>query len=193
MFHSARWNHDHDLAGKRVAVIGTGASAVQFVPEIAPRGRAADLFQRSPRLGDPEARPPVPRRSRSGSSAVSRALALSRARTYLLRIELLHARDDHAAAGARWPTRRYQRSLEREVADPELREKLMPDYPLGCKRVLISNDWYPTLSRPNVELVTERDRARSGRRGRHRGRRPSTGRRDRPRHRLRAHRVPRAR
>ena len=155
LFHSARWNHDYDLRGKRVAAIGTGASAVQYIPEIAKVVERLHLFQRSPGWVIPK----PDRAYRPGEKTIFRRLPLvvriSRRLTFT-RFELFTL----AMTRGYWLLRPYElgyrRRLQREIPDPELREKLVPSYPMGCKRVLISNDYLPALARPNVEVVTER-------------------------------------
>ncbi|GAA1576773.1 NAD(P)/FAD-dependent oxidoreductase [Actinomadura kijaniata] len=153
-FHSARWDHGVDLAGKRVAVVGTGASAVQIVPEIAGVAGRLTLFQRSaPYVVD---KPDRPYRDweRTVLERVPGAYHLSRARTYALY-------ESRALAFVKYPKlmegmrARFRRNLHRQIPDPGLRAALEPDYPMGCKRILISNDYYPALTRTNVELVTE--------------------------------------
>lgn len=155
MFHSARWDHDHDLTGERVAVLGTGASAVQFVPAIAPRTASLTVFQRSAPyvLAKPDRA--YRERAKNAFARVPGLLRLSREGNYFsneLRSlgfntepRLLFA---HKAA--------YRRHLRAAVADPALREKLTPTDPMGCKRILMSNDWYPALQLPQVEVVTDR-------------------------------------
>ena len=157
-FHSARWRHDVDLTGKRVAVVGTGASAIQFVPGIVDRVASVTVFQRS-------APYVVPKPDRPYSPAHHRLFrrfpavpATERKVTYWLTEHLNGALEGSssitrplmAAIRGAW---RLQ--LRRQVRDPELRRKLVPDYPLGCKRILFSNDWYPALDREHVEVVTE--------------------------------------
>jgi cation diffusion facilitator CzcD-associated flavoprotein CzcO len=154
LFHSARWDHGCDLAGKRVGVVGTGATAIQIVPEIAPRVERLDLFQRSA----PWVVPKPDRSYRPRERTLYRRLpwlqALSRLRVHLL-YELLSL----GFAGRRWIhrplERNYERSLRKEVADPGLRARLLPDYPLGCKRIVLSTEWLATLTRPNVAVVSE--------------------------------------
>jgi cation diffusion facilitator CzcD-associated flavoprotein CzcO len=153
-FHSARWNHEVSLDGRRIAVIGTGASAIQFVPAIAPRAGRLHVFQRSP----PYLVPKPDREYSSWEQALHRRLpaltAASRARIYLNNeARAVTLAVPRLVAGYQWLFRRH---LERQIADPALRRKLTPDYPIGCKRVLISNDYYPALARNNVELVTDR-------------------------------------
>jgi cation diffusion facilitator CzcD-associated flavoprotein CzcO len=153
-FHSARWDHDCDLDGKRVAVVGTGASAIQLVPEVAPAVAKLDLYQRSPPWVI--AKPDRPYRAwqRRLFARAPWLQRLSRALVYW-RFEALSLAFVRAPWLARPAERAYERKLRREISDPELRRRLLPDYPLGCKRVLISNDWLPTLERPNVSVVTE--------------------------------------
>ena len=153
-FHSAEWNHDHDLTGERVAVIGTGASAIQFVPQIQPKVSKLHLFQRTPPwvmplrdrpITGPEHR--VYRASRNAQLAMRAAIYWAR-ETFV--IGFMHPRYMEKMAG-----RVAKRYLEKSVKDPELRRKLTPDYTIGCKRVLISNDYYPALAEPNVDVVTD--------------------------------------
>lgn len=153
-FHSARWRHDIDLSGKRVAVIGTGASAIQFVPQIAPQVAQLHLFQRSPAYVLPK-----PDRAYSRFE-----LALMQRMPWTQKLDRVWQYLFHEARGVAfflvpWLMKPYRqlflRHIAREVADPALREKLTPDYPLGCKRILISNDYYPALVQPQVEVVNE--------------------------------------
>lgn len=144
-FHSARWDHDCDLSGKTVAVIGTGASAIQFVPAIAPVVKRLHVFQRSPQYVLPradEAPPP-------GHGAWRRRL--DRLRTHLKFESGIRRRGSPALTEK--GERGFRDYLATQIVDPALREKLTPDYALGCKRVLQSNDWYAALQRPNVDLI----------------------------------------
>ena len=153
-FHSATWDHDHDLDGERVAVIGTGASAIQFVPQIQPRVGRLHLFQRTaPWIMPRPDRPlkgvgaaPVPRAAGRPSCSCARA-STGRARAS----SSASATRASCAGGQRLALRH----LHRQVRDPELRRKLTPTYRMGCKRVLISNDYLPALARENVEVVTD--------------------------------------
>jgi len=154
VFHSARWEHDHDLTGEQVAVVGTGASAVQFVPEIQPRVRSLDVYQRTAPWVLPRrdrAIGPVERRLYAAHPVLQR---LARAGTYWGREAFVagFARGGRAMA---IPTRLAKRHLERQVPDPALRAKLTPDYTIGCKRILLSDDYLPALCQPNVTVVTE--------------------------------------
>lgn len=152
-FHSANWNHDVDLRGKRVAVVGTGASAVQFVPQIAPDVAHLDLFQRTPPWIMPKPDYPMPEWSKKLFRKVPGAQRAYRDVLYwMLEARALgfngHPRLMHAAEGM------AKRHMGKSVKDPELRRKLIPDYTMGCKRVLVSNDYYPALARDNVDVVT---------------------------------------
>lgn len=153
-FHSARWRRDHDLTGRRVAVIGTGASAVQFVPHVAMAAERLYVFQRTAPWVLPRADRPIGRHERRLYRAVPGAQRLARAAVYW-------GREAAAIAFLRPALMRLGQSvarghLHRSIADPALRAALTPNYTMGCKRVLLSNDYYPALVRPNVEVVTER-------------------------------------
>jgi len=157
LFHSARWDHTHDLTGKRVAVIGTGASAIQFVPEIQPLAGRLTLFQRTPPWIVPRLDRPISGRKRALYRAAPIVQRLARTKIYWQRefgaLGLVYR--PHMMAGAEKIAREH---LEAQVADPALRAKLTPTYRMGCKRILLSDDFYPALTRPNVEVVTERIR-----------------------------------
>jgi cation diffusion facilitator CzcD-associated flavoprotein CzcO len=150
VFHSARWNHGHDLAGQRVAVIGTGASAVQFVPEIAPRVARLHLFQRTAQWVLPKPDHQVPGVERF---LLRRFPALQRA----LRGAEYGAMET-LGFGFRhpWLLRQVQKiglaHLRLTVRDPVLRKALTPDYTLGCKRLLMSNTYYRALTRSTVDV-----------------------------------------
>ena len=153
MFHSARWDHDHDLTGEHVAVIGTGASAIQVVPAIADRVASLTLYQRTPPWV-------LPRKDEPYTDEQRRTFAEQPETAQRLRAELHQMFEqnrafvigDPAGAVIDAMARGY---LERKVPDPELRARLTPDYPVGCKRVLISSDFYPAVQRDDVELVTD--------------------------------------
>jgi cation diffusion facilitator CzcD-associated flavoprotein CzcO len=158
MFHSARWDHGHDLSGKRVAVIGTGASAIQFVPRIQPLAGALYVFQRTPPWIVPKLDRPISERERVLFRALPLVQRAWRARIYWTR-ELMALGMVYQPRRLVKPERVIRRWMETQVTDPALREKLTPRYSLGCKRILPSNDFYPAVARENVELVTERIRA----------------------------------
>lgn len=154
VFHSAKWNHDVALEGKRIGVIGTGASAIQVVPELAKVAKNLTIFQRSaPYL--------VPRIDRAYTEAERGMFRKHPETAQKLRDELFWGNE------ARFPQRRGAPAFvnqieeiawdhrEKQISDPGLLRKLTPDYAIGCKRILISNDYYPALGRPNVTLETD--------------------------------------
>lgn len=153
-FHSATWNHDHDLRGRRVAVIGTGASAIQFVPAIQPQVGRLTVFQRTP----PWIMPRRDRRVRPRERALFRLLPaaqrLVRDTVYLGREATVLPFMKPGLLG-KLPERMARAHLARSVQDPALRARLTPDYGVGCKRILLSNEWYPALQQPNVEVVSD--------------------------------------
>jgi cation diffusion facilitator CzcD-associated flavoprotein CzcO len=152
-FHSARWNHDYDLAGKTVATIGTGASAIQFVPHVAQKAKKLYVFQRTPPwlLPKPDrAYFPVERFVFSHLPPVRR---LYRSLIYWA-LEMRVAMLTKGSWLQHYHKRRALDYRRESIKDPALQHALTPDYPIGCKRILISNDYYAALCRPNVELVT---------------------------------------
>ncbi|HJZ27483.1 MAG TPA: NAD(P)/FAD-dependent oxidoreductase, partial [Streptosporangiaceae bacterium] len=153
-WHSARWNHEVDLAGRRVAVVGTGASAIQFVPEIAKVAAHVDVYQRSA----PYVLPKADRPYRDGELTLfDRMPAVRKAdrlRVFLYG-ELLTSGFVLSPRLLAAPMAMWRRQLRTAITDPELRARCVPDYVMGCKRVVFSNDWYPALARPDVDLVTE--------------------------------------
>ncbi len=151
-FHSSRWQHDLDLAGRRVAVVGTGASACQFVPEIQPVVGSLTLFQRTPawvipkpdwKIGHLERR--VLRRF-PGLQRLRRAFVWS-----ILDVAIFGAQK--AGRARRWGNPLGRWNIARAIEDPDLRFALTPTYVLGCKRPLLSNTYYPALVKPNVTVV----------------------------------------
>ncbi|MFC0626535.1 flavin-containing monooxygenase [Kribbella deserti] len=154
VFHSAEWDHSQDLSGRKVAVIGTGASAIQFVPAIQPEVEELHLFQRTP----PWVMPRPDRQISKVEKAIFRRFPLAqkavRGGIYWSR-EALVLGFTKAPALMKQGQRIAEKHLERQIRDPELRAKLTPDFTLGCKRVLISDDYYPALAQPNVEVVTD--------------------------------------
>lgn len=140
VLHSARWRADVDLTGKRVAVIGTGASAIQIVPELAKAAERLVVFQRTPPYVVPKAH----------TTLQSQDAPADRARIFAEFEDAARRRGDMAATQA--DQQRFLQYLAAQVPDPELRRKLTPPFPLGCKRTLFSNDWYQALQRPNVHV-----------------------------------------
>lgn len=152
-FHSARWDPHLDLAGKRVAVIGTGASAIQFVPAIAPHVGQLTLFQRTPPWVLPKADRPVRRWEMALMRALPPLQYLWRGAIYCMMESRAYAFTRNVKLMAR-VAEMATRHLEQAIPDPVLRARLTPDYTPGCKRLLISNDYYPALNRPNVHVET---------------------------------------
>ncbi len=152
-FHSSRWDHSKSIAGERVASIGTGASAVQYVPAIAPEVEHITVFQRSPIWITPRLDRPFTTEEQRRFARVPFAARRERWKVWWT-YERANFRAD--AEQTVMMTALAQSYLERKITDPELRAKLTPDYPVGCKRPLISREWFPALMRPNVRLVTDR-------------------------------------
>lgn len=153
-FHSSKWRHDLDLTGKRVASIGSAATAVQYVPEVAKIASNLTVFQRS-------ANYILPRDQYIFSEEESRQFQENPDTYRKLRQEIHEFREAgfertrrHTAASEEG-VQLAREHLENQVSDPELRAKLTPDYDFGCKRILRSDDFYPALTRNNVDLVTE--------------------------------------
>ena len=151
-FHTAQWDHDVDLKGRRVAVIGTGASSIQVVPQIQPQAEKLHLFQRTPAWIMPHPDRPISDRERTVYKRLPLAQRIVRGAVYWARetfvIPFVRPKL------AKLPESQARRHLAKQVPDRELRRKLTPDYTIGCKRILISNDYYPALTQPNVEVVT---------------------------------------
>jgi cation diffusion facilitator CzcD-associated flavoprotein CzcO len=154
-FHTAQWRHDVDLAGARVAVVGTGCSAIQVVPAIQPIVDQIDVYQRSPGWTFPKMDFAYSDRSKRLFERFPGLQRLDRA--------AVQAFMELGAAGMtsqRWllhPFRAAARhQINRAIKDPELRRKVTPSDEVGCKRVMLTDEWYPTLTKPNVGLVTDR-------------------------------------
>ncbi|MHB1538032.1 MAG: flavin-containing monooxygenase [Solirubrobacteraceae bacterium] len=152
-FHTARWKRSESLAGKRVGLIGTGASAIQVVPKIQPEVAELHLFQRTPPWIIPHRDRPISSLERRVFKAFPPAQRLLREGIYWAR-ELYVLPFLHPLLG-RPAEALARRHLASQVRDPALRGKLAPSYRIGCKRVLLSNEYYPALQRENVRLVTE--------------------------------------
>src|ERR1700690_166488 len=151
-FHSAQWDHDYDLTGKRVAVIGPGASAIQFVPRIAGQTRHLTVFQRTaPWI--------LPRPDRAFSTSEKRTFQRVPGARFAYR-NMIYWLQESFVLGFEHPRlikaaeRLGREHIGRQVADPQLRRKLTPDYTLGCKRTLVSSDYYPAFNQPGVDLET---------------------------------------
>lgn len=154
VFHSAQWDHDWSPTGKRVAVIGTGASAVQFVPQMQPQVAHLTLFQRTPTWILPHPDRPIPQRVRTMFARVPATQRALRGACSLVQEMMVPGLVSHpallkpAAALGRW-------HLRRQVADETLRAELTPTYSFGCKRPTFSNRYYPALTAPNAAVVSE--------------------------------------
>jgi cation diffusion facilitator CzcD-associated flavoprotein CzcO len=153
-FHTARWRHDVELTGKRVAVIGTGCSAIQVVPAIQPRVAHIDVYQRSPGWTFPKMDFAYSERAQR---LFERFPALQRAdRAAVFAFMELGAA---AMTSRRWLLAPFRviarRQITSAISDPELRRRVTPSDELGCKRLMLTDEWYPTLTRENVELVTD--------------------------------------
>jgi cation diffusion facilitator CzcD-associated flavoprotein CzcO len=153
IFHSARWRHEHVLDGERVAVIGTGASSIQLVPQIQPRVAKLHVFQRTPPWVVPHRNRPTTRWERLIYRTVPAVQQLVRGAVYWARelfvLPLMHPREGSL------PERMARKHLREQVQDPALRARLTPNYRIGCKRILISDEYYPALVQANVEVVTD--------------------------------------
>lgn len=152
VFHSSRWDHDCDLRGKRVAVVGTGASAIQIVPSIQPEVGSLTVIQRTPPWVMPRADRPVSRAERWLHGKVPGTARARRGMLWLIREFQVGAfvRRPRLMKAAERVARNH---LRRSVKDPALRARLTPDYVIGCKRILLSNNYYPALAQPNTEVV----------------------------------------
>jgi cation diffusion facilitator CzcD-associated flavoprotein CzcO len=155
LFHTARWNHDFDLTGKNVAVIGTGASAVQVVPALAPQVARLSVFQRTPAWVVPKPDVRYSERARRFYARFPLALQASRLANFWMSElfgPVIFLNSDRLSAIGQKASLRHLRS---QVSDPELRAKLTPSFQFGCKRMLISSDYWSSFERENVDLVTE--------------------------------------
>jgi len=152
MFHSARWEHDVDLSNKNVAVIGTGASAIQFVPEIAKQASQVHIYQRSAPYVIPKPDRPYRKWEQKLFNLVPPLLALSRLKTYIqFESRFVAFRDMQFLLKPYMTFWRY--IMRKHIKDPVKRQQLTPDYIIGCKRILISNNFYPTLNQDHVSII----------------------------------------
>ena len=153
-FHTGQWRHDVDLAGKRVAVVGSGCSAIQAVPAIQPLVEQVDVYQRSPGWT-------LPKMDFAYSERTKRLFERFPVLQRLDRMAIFAFQELGAAAMThrRWllePLRALgRRQIEKAIKDDELRAKVTPSDEIGCKRVMLTDEWYPTLTKPNVELITD--------------------------------------
>ena len=154
-FHSARWDHGFDPAGKRIGVVGSAASAVQLIPELAGRAERLTVYQRSPNWVLPKGDRPYTLAEKAVGRRVPALGRAYRAALWasgeyglwpMIRGRRLHARLGEALC---------KRAIARHVRDPQMRAALVPDYPIGAKRILLSDRFYPALARPDVDLVTD--------------------------------------
>ena len=152
-FHTAQWDHSVDLRGKRVAVVGTGASSIQVVPQIQPQVEKLLLFQRTPAWIMPHRDRAISGRERTAYARLPLLQKVMRAAIYWARETFVIPFVNPKLASR--PEAIARRHLASQVKDKELRRKLTPDYTFGCKRVLPSNHFYPAVSQPNVSLVTD--------------------------------------
>lgn len=153
-FHSANWQHGIDLRGKRVATVGNGASAIQFIPQVAANAASLTVFQRSPSYV-------VPRLDRAYTTE-ERALFRQQPSRLQESRDTMYSEREARFAKVRLGSENAGETraiainyLHAQISDPALRAKLTPDYPIGCKRILVSDDFYAAMARPNVELVTD--------------------------------------
>jgi len=153
-FHTARWDHGVDLAGKRVALVGTGCSAIQVGPAIQPEVEQLDVYQRSPGWTLPKGDRAYGALERAIYRRLPPLRRLDRASIYLFQ-ELAAAAFTRHRALLPLFRRLGMRQIKSAIDDPELRRRVTPSYEFGCKRIMLTDDWYPTLTEPNVELIAE--------------------------------------
>ena len=153
-FHSARWDHSVELAGKRVGIVGTGASVIQFGPQVAAVAEHTTIFQRSAPYVMPKPDPETPTWKKRLYKTVPQAQLPARAKNFVLN-EVFGSSIVGNIKMRQRITAQWRKHMESEVADPALRRRCTPDYALGCKRALISDDWYSTVVRDDVDLETQ--------------------------------------
>ena len=153
-FHTAKWCTDHDLTDKNVAIIGTGASAIQIIPEIAKKVIQLFIFQRTPPWVGP--RPDAAVHSALQGLFSRFPFLLWLPRTLIYRYLEFRGKGLFGNPSAHLQMqKRALKHIKDSIPDPVLREKVTPKYQIGCKRILLSEDYYPALQLPNVELITE--------------------------------------
>ncbi|MGZ5370054.1 MAG: flavin-containing monooxygenase, partial [Aeromicrobium sp.] len=152
-FHSAEWDHSFDPTGKKIAVVGAGASSVQFVPHLADDARELLVFQRSANYIMPKPDSPYRPFHKALYHRIPFTQQIERGAIWSVMEQFARGLDETSRVGG-INKAIAMRHLKSQVKDPELRAKLTPDYPMGCKRILFSNNYYPALAKPQVDLVT---------------------------------------
>ncbi|MEO6604659.1 MAG: NAD(P)/FAD-dependent oxidoreductase [Aeromicrobium sp.] len=152
-FHSAEWDHSFDATGKRVAVVGAGASAVQFIPHLAADATRLMVFQRSPNYLMPKPDKPYKAFHKAMFRAAPVTQTVERGGVWAIMEQFAKGLKDDTRMG-KINKGIAMRHLAKQVTEPTLKAKLTPDYPIGCKRILFSNEFYPALAQANVDLVT---------------------------------------
>ncbi len=152
-FHSAEWDHAFDPAGKRIAVVGAGASAVQFIPRLAGEAARLTVFQRSPNYLMPKPDKPYTAVHKTLFRLAPVTQTVERGGIWTIMEQFAKGLKDDSTVG-KVNKRIALRHLDKQVAEPTLKAKLTPDYPIGCKRILFSNEFYPALAQANVDVVT---------------------------------------
>ncbi len=152
-FHSAEWDHDFDPSGKRIAVVGAGASAVQFIPRLADVATRLSVFQRSPNYLMPKPDKPYTAAHKMLFKLAPVTQTAERGGIWTIMEQFAKGLRDDSTVG-KVNKRIALRHLDKQVTDPALKAKLTPDYPIGCKRILFSNEFYPALAQGNVDVVT---------------------------------------
>lgn len=153
-FHSQQWDHDYDLTGKRVAVVGTGASSLQFIPQIQPKVAELHVYQRTPAWVVPRSERRISRLEKLVYKHLPFSQKLVRGGVYaMLEVRVIGFIKEQRIMKAIEKIARTH--IARQIKDPELRRKVTPNYTIGCKRILLGNNYYPALASPNVEVITE--------------------------------------
>ncbi len=153
-FHSAQWPEDFDPTGKRIAVIGTGASAVQLVPQLVDSADHVTVFQRTAAWVVPRRDRAIPEWLRATYARVPGAISVTRTAEYFRREAVSNSFSKNGRLMG-VIERAGRRHIKSQIADPQLRRRVTPDFRAGCKRIIMSDDWYPALQRPNVDLVSD--------------------------------------
>lgn len=152
VFHSAEWPAEFSAKGKRIAVVGTGASAIQFVPHIQPEAEFLHVFQRTPAWVIPQQDGPISQEKRKAYSRYPILQKMARQKIYAQREALVFGFRN--PKWLKWVEKTAVNHMHQSIKDPALMKKLTPDYRIGCKRILLSNTYYPALAQPNTEVHT---------------------------------------